>query len=443
MIVPVPVGKYVDASGTLLSSSASAITTFDSSTPFGCERKSWFEVRAGLKGAPTKSLLLGDKVHKQIEHYLLTKQDALGNEARAGKGIIDELTRQYPVYQIERWIESFYIDSVMVRGKIDFTGRHIGSPLINNITDWKTSSDIQKWGKTSSMLRKDTQMLIYRAAAEAEGCDETLEMNHVYFGTVKRESETVRTTINRQQLADGIGDIRLKLTAMKLVMRATNSEDVTPDRAKCNSCPYQIHCPSKGAFAAMSSLTDRFKKKVEGHSNIVVSPEIDNPSPTPIVTTKATPIPDPMITVPSRRKLVINDVLPPDAPMSNPASAAKPVEGFSSIPAPLKKVPPAPPEQHNEASVPKPRGKPVKAKEAAPVEVLGKKADYEISEVTVMVGATVKAIPGDPKCFEFLKIDVTLRATVKPGSDVQAVRVKLAEECQVGLVEELERRMPK
>ncbi len=487
MIVLQPVGKYVAPDGKLLSSSASAITTFDSTTPFGCERKSWFEVRAGLKGAPTKSLEMGDLIHKQIEHYLKTGQDALGKEARAGKEIIDEIVKKYPVFQIEQWIESFEIEGVKLRGKIDFIGRQVGGAAIKSIVDWKTSSDIQKWGKTSSMLRKDTQMLIYRAAAEAEGCDETLEMQHVYFGTVKRESEPVRTTINRQQLADGIGDITSKLSRMKSVMQITDSEEVTPDRSKCKSCPFVTHCPDKGTFSFMSSLTDRFKK----------SAPVADPSPTPILGMNTPSIPDATPTAPQPSRIVeetlsqepsrrlyqvmemvkegkitqeqgnhlldlppiqgennslrMPSVLPPDAPKSKPELAALPVEGFSPIPAPQApremSAPPVPTPPVVEA--PK-RGRPKKLQVdteaptppmAAPVAVVA--ADFEVTEVTVMVGATVKSIPNDPKCFEFIKVDVSLKAQVKKGANITSVRARLAEMAHEGLVQEIEARLPK
>ncbi len=486
MIVLQPIGKYVAPDGKLLSSSASAITTFDSTTPFGCERKSWFEVRAGLKGAPTKSLEMGDLIHKQIEHYLKTGQDALGKEARAGKGIIDEIVKKYPYFQIEQWIESFEIDGVKLRGKIDFIGREVGGEAIKSIIDWKTSSDIQKWGKTSSMLRKDTQMLIYRAAAEAEGCDETLEMQHVYFGTVKRESEPVRTTINRQQLADGIGDITSKLSRMKSVMQITDSEEVTPDRTKCKSCPFNAHCPDKGTFSFMSSLTDRFKKS---------APAVVDPSPTPILGMNTPGIPDATPTAPQASRVVeetlateparrlyqvmemmkagkitqeqgnrlldlpvvkgennslrMPSVLPPDAPKSNPALAALPVEGFSPIPAPQVREMSAPPVPTPPAVEAPKRGRPKKLQvdaeaptppAAPPVEV---SADFEVTEVMVMVGATVKAVPNDPKCFEFIKVDVSLKAQVKKGANIISVRAKLAEMAHEGLVQEIEARLPK
>ncbi len=414
MIVIEPVGKYVDAKSMLIGSSASAITTFDDSTPFGCQRKSWFEVRAGLKGPPTKSLLLGDQVHKQIEHYLVTGQDALGKEARAGKGHVDALKACFPVFQIEQWIETLTIAGVKIRGRVDFTGRIVGDPRIKAIVDWKTTSDFQKWGKTSNQLKKDTQMLIYRAAAEIEGCDENLEMMHVYFGTNKRESEIVRTTINRQQLADGIGDITSKLEQMKSVMRITNSEEVKPDRSKCGNCPYVQHCPAPGASSFMASLTSKFKAAAQ--------PEIKQIAPNPDTEVTKTG---------TTAALARDSVLPPDAPKSDPKLAADPVEGFSPLPAPRS--------QGEVAAVVAQE----KTKKTKPVKVEAMAADFEVTEMTVNVGATVKAIPNDPKCFEFIRVDISLRATVRAGADLASVRGKLSDMANAGLTEEIEKRLPK
>lgn len=57
-----------------------------------------------------------------------------------------------------------------------------------------------------------------------------------------------------------------------------------------------------------------------------------------------------------------NIITPPDQPKSDPKLAADPVPGFSPIPEPLKDKPPAPAEQHNTAAVPPaPAEEPVKS----------------------------------------------------------------------------------
>lgn len=479
MIIEVPVGKYLAPDGTLQSSSASAITTSDETTPFGCLRKAWFEVRAGLKGTDTKSLEMGNLVHAQVEHYLKTKQDALGKEARAGKEMVDKIVEKFPVYEVERWISELRLDGVLIRGRVDFTGRRLDDPVIAGIVDWKTSSDIAKWGKTPNQLRKDTQMLIYRAEAEREGCDENLYMAHAYFGTVKREAEIVQTSINRTQLSAGLDDIQKKLAVLKSAVKEVDSYAVKGDKSKCGRCPYSLHCTDKqGVVSVMSSLTDRFKKRTPTQIEDKSTPDAAPPpapaqdeiavlraklaaaeaaaKPAPIVLEK-TPAAAPAVEQHTILPVAVpvqagNIITPPDQPKSNPALAADPVPGFSPIPAPLKDTPPAPPEQHNTAAVPPPppaeapkrgRGRPPGAKnlpkeEAPKVDLSCMAPNTTITRVKVSLGATVKQNPNDPKCFEFARADIGMERDVVGGDEeVNAARKALADQCAEMLHEEL------
>ena len=494
MIILIPVGKYVAPDGTLLSSSASAIVTSDETTPFGCLRKAWFEVRAGLKGADTKSLEMGNLVHAQVEHYLKTGQDALGKEARAGKEMIDKIREMFPLFQIEQWIDALEIDGVKIRGRIDFIGRHVGDDRIRGIIDWKTSSDIAKWGKTRNQLKKDPQMLIYRQAAENAGCASDLYMAHAYFGTVKRESELVDTSINREQLSAGMDDIKKKLAVLKAAVKEVDSYAVKGDKTKCGRCPYSQHCTDKqGVVSVMSSLTDRFKKKltIDDKSTTPDAPATQSIATTglaaPKVETQTAPVQDEIAELKAKLAAAeaktaaaqaigaaaaekeINRVVaqsegtkaqfqqalqnggiitPPDQPKSDPKLAADPVPGFSPIPAPLKDTPPAAPEMHNTAAVPpapaeppKSRGRPPGAKnkpkeEATKIEmeaaVTQKTASglVLITRVKVSLGATVKQNPNDPKCFEFARADIGMARDVVGGEEeVNAARRTLADQC--------------
>jgi hypothetical protein len=286
-------------------------------------------------------------------------------------------------------------------------------------------------------------------------------MNHVYFGTKKREAELVRTTINKQQLADGLGDISLKLAAMKEVVKITDSELVEPDRTKCSSCAFIQHCPTKttGASIFMGSLTDRFRKPAVAAP--VASPGIPVPPPSPATSpqtpTMGDPDPTPVImatpTAPAAPKKTIpivdvDSVLPPDAPKSNPALAANPVPGFSPIPAPLTS--PAPVTAAPIAPAPTPekkRGRPAGSKNASvggasePVMAIVEE-EFEVVEISLTHGATVSARPTDPKCYEFIRADFRVKAHVRKGVDVNKVREEISKLVQEGLVAELAKYTP-
>ncbi len=461
--------SHIDEKGHLHSASASMMQNYDKRTPFGCPSKFWFQEVAALPSPQTEAMELGDQCHKEVEHYLLHKQDAFGPIVRPAKPMIDALVAKYPNVQVEQWIPyGFKLEGVNIRGRLDFIGRRENDGLIANITDWKTTSVFDQYAKTPYQLRKDAQMLIYRAAAEKMGCDESLEMSHGYFQTKgPRRAEMVTTTINRAQLSEGLDDIYKTLAAMKNVSAILDSDKVEKDLRKCNAgkkyeCPYYAQCqqPQKEK-TLMASLFNKFKSAV-------------TPAVTPVVNAApmSPPIPAPTVTAPSARRLTIQDeapsvetlqaqiaalqakqaaenkamtasVLPPDAPKSVPALAADPVEGFSPVPAPLKvAAPAAAPVVEEKKKGGRPPGAKNKKTTGEPhVETV--EEDFEVTEITVSVGATVKAIPNDPKCFEFLRADVTLRAVVRKGADIDAVREKLSTQAEAGIGEDLARMLNK
>ncbi len=459
--------SHIDQKGHMHSASASMITTFDKRTPFGCPSKHWFGEVAAQAFSGNEATELGDQCHKEVEHYLIHKQDAFGKIVRPGKPMIDALIAKYPVYQVEQWLPfGFKIDGINIRGRLDFIGRRLGDGLIANITDWKTTSNFDMYAKTPYQLRKDAQMLIYRAGAEQMGCDEKLDMNHGYFQTKgARRAEMVNTSINREQLSEGLDDIHKTLRAMQSVSAILDSDAVEKDLRKCDigkgGCPYKSQCLSHKENTTMASLFSKFRSAAPVPASI--------PERGPAFTPARDLFPEPPITAPSTRKLVIQDVptevsavvdpmvealkaqisaleakkaavsvLPPDAPKSDPAKAALPVEGFSPIPASLKDKPPAPPEQHNTAKKGgRPPGSKNKPKEeheetTETVEV----SDYEILEMGLTHGLTLKA-KDDPKCFEFIRADVTLKARVRPGADVEKVRAALSVKARDAVLAEI------
>src|SRR5262245_20336800 len=72
------------ADGKIRYLSVSSITAFDEKSFGGCERRWWYRYIAKVKEPPTKVQKLGTQVHAQIEHYLRTGEDVLGDLARSG-----------------------------------------------------------------------------------------------------------------------------------------------------------------------------------------------------------------------------------------------------------------------------------------------------------------------------------------------------------------------
>lgn len=375
--------------GVLVATSASAISSFDVRTTWGCKRRWWLEQVAGQKPPPDPSQAKGEAIHKQIEHYLFTKENKLGVEALAGKHHIDSVARVGPVYQLEQWIpDTFELDGVRVRGRIDFQAKDT-SGLLLAIYDWKTTSSIERYGKLPHQLSKDVQILIYRAAAKHMGCVDPLKMGLVYFGTKKRESEIVEAQVTNAQLDDGLRDIHSTLSQMKVVASATDSEEVEPDRSKCDvgrGCPHKSHC-MKGT--TMASLLERMNA-------LRAAPAAPAPAPTPA------PPPAPVAAV-----------LPPDAPASKPELAsAKPEAPAVEAPPPAPKRGPG-----------RPPGSPNKPKvgtllEAAPAPTTV--PSMVITEITLSHGMTINLGK-----FNSARVDVTLKASLSGGMDEKAAREQL------------------
>lgn len=375
--------------GVLVATSASAISSFDVRTTWGCKRRWWLEQVAGQKPPPDPSQAKGEAIHKQIEHYLFTKENKLGVEALAGKHHIDSVARVGPVYQLEQWIpDTFELSGVRVRGRIDFQAKDT-SGLLLAIYDWKTTSSIERYGKLPHQLSKDVQILIYRAAAKHMGCVDPLKMGLVYFGTKKRESEIVEAQVTNAQLDDGLRDIHSTLSQMKVVASATDSEEVEPDRSKCDvgrGCPHKSHC-MKGT--TMASLLERMNA-------LRAAPAAPAPAPTPA------PPPAPVAAV-----------LPPDAPASKPELAsAKPEAPAVEAPPPAPKRGPG-----------RPPGSPNKPKvgtllEAAPAPTTV--PTMTVTEITLSHGMTINLGK-----FNSARVDVTLKASLSGGMDEKAAREQL------------------
>lgn len=380
--------------GVLVATSASAISSFDVRTTWGCKRRWWLEQVAGQKPPPDPSQAKGEAIHKQIEHYLFTKENKLGVEALAGKHHIDSVARVGPVYQLEQWIpDTFELSGVRVRGRIDFQAKDT-SGLLLAIYDWKTTSSIERYGKLPHQLSKDVQMLIYRAAARHMGCVDPLKMGLVYFGTKKRESEIVEAQVTNAQLDDGLRDIHSTLSQMKVVASATDSEEVEPDRSKCDvgrGCPHKSHC-MKGT--TMASLLERMNA-------LRAAPAAPAPAPTPA------PPPPVAVAAPAA------PVLPPDAPASKPELASKAPEAPAAVEAP----PPAP-----KRGPGRPPGSPNKPKTAEVVSVPSAPVapSMTVIEVTLSHGMTINL--GD---YNSARVDVTMRAALSGGMDEKAAREAL------------------
>ena len=396
--------------GVLVATSPSAIEAWDETTPFGCQRRWWFQYVAGLPQPASPSQALGTALHSLIEDELGAQptRSASAEAARlflAVKPTVHDVMRE-GVVSVEDKI-TLELDGVTVNGRIDVR-KSAG------ILDWKTSSDVARYAKTPGQLRKSTQMVLYALwLSQQPGSTYPIEVEHVYVQTKGRPLvERVKAKLDRGSLDKGVAAITVLIGEMKIAAAKQVSE-LKADRSKCRQCPYNQQCPKENT--TMASLLSRF-----------ASASTSSTEPAP--------------------------VLPPDAPASDSTRAAQPVVGFS---AEIEATPTAP-----SPEAPKKRGRPAGARtrpkildlsggddisqspvaSPPPAVVLSAPlppavatvATVEYQMVTIAYGATIPT-----QQFANQRLDITLSARF--SGDVDAAAAEVSTKVRTLVVRELEK----
>lgn len=384
--------------GVIKQLSASSINSFDATTSFGCERRWWFKYVKGLEEPQKGNQALGEFLHKLIETRLKTNAEPeVEHEAvglyLAGKYVIDEVASR-KILGVEMPLAGFSIDGIRTVGFVDVVWD-------GGIIDWKTTSDIRRYGKTAEDLATDTQMLVYAKAIHSDL--ERVKLAHGQFQTRgAKRAEFVEVEVTREHI-----DTHFEKVIVPLVRRmkeAATVEDINKlprsDKA-CFSCAFASHCPTAEGNQIMS-----FFKKFS-------SP-----------TTSSTPAP---ATEPA-------PVLPTDAPKSDPALAAKPVEGFQAVPpakehrmvikdmeptpTPVIEAAPAPVEvvEKPKRGPGRPPGSKNKPKLAEPVAVISKPEPVMVGPVLKSGAVLVNDAPMAPTEVRIKSVTVSKGFTVNLGA---------------------------
>ena len=307
--------------------SPSLLNTFDDSSAFGCQRRGWFKYVKGLPEPTTDAMTKGTHLHAMNEEYLKTGKLLLGTPEQtawfnAGRhyleGLVSDLvndpTRTVTMLTEHPLPSDFTVYGVKVsdRSRCDVVIRGASPAII----DWKTTSDIEKYGKTPGQLAKDTQMLIYAMAFHPTA--ERVVLTHGQYqtkGRVRFHASEVELT--RKELDDNYERVIFPLVetvrSVAAEKEVKNVKAVSDDRSdsRCRRCPHNAVCPTTQSSLSESlamSIFNRIRQQ--------------NAAPAPQPETPAAPV----------------AVLPPDAPKSDPAKAAEPVEGFSPVPPPRRNL---------------------------------------------------------------------------------------------------------
>lgn len=355
--------------GKLIKASPSLINSFDPSTPFGCERRGWFKYVAGKEEPSTGNQALGIELHRLNEEFLL------GREVKSeipealilfelGRAKLVELKSGDSSFHVEHAIET-ELAGVRVSGFCDFSAPGL-------VIDWKTTSDIRKYGKKAEELLGDTQMLIYAHSLSTRS--EEVSLAHGQYQTRGTPRfNFVEALISKDELDEKIELVIVpKIERIKTLVAESDVTKIDRNTKTCGMCPHRGYCPTKGSEAIMS-IFNKYSK-------------------------------------PAPQQAAVPEILPPDAPKSDPALAAEPSFVLEEAsPRVLKK-----------------RGRPLGS---------GKKfsdtpsPDVVFESVTVNYGVTVNL--GN---HNFTKIDVGMTAR---SSDSEAAYAEVLTKVKQKVVEEL------
>lgn len=298
-------GKSVE-SGVLKSISPSSINKFDASAPFGCQRRWWYRYVQGLDEPQSGNQFLGESLHALIEARLTKQEISMQTDPEAnglylaGEAMIEDVAKRR-IVSVEASVLGYSLAGVKVQGYCDVV-------TDDGIIDWKTSSDIKRYGKTAEDLATDTQMVMYARAFHADL--PAVKLAHGQFQTKgNKRTNWVECEVTQETLASHESKVIIPLVEeMKKAAALDDVSKLPRNEKSCFNCAYKSHCPTQEGNTIMSF----FKKLGTPVSSALV--DVGD------MAVKSTP------------------VLPPDAPKSDPALAAVPVEGFEAVPPPRRQL---------------------------------------------------------------------------------------------------------
>ena len=306
----------------IIKTSASAIESFDDSSPFGCQRRWFFKSVLKVPEPPRDNLTLGTNLHTAIENFLIkgAPGEMKPEVQRLFHAIKPEVirVRDEGFLALEHPIDFLLVPDVRIIGRIDVLRKN--GPL-----DWKTSSNVAQYAPTPYKLARSTQMLTYSEWQEKTvyaGTSSPAQVTHVYVQTkgtpvTQRIDAAMTSTLLTEGISRVINIAREMKAAQSLPHSPEGANDLRPDRSKCRAntkmpCPYLNICPVEKA--AMSSALDRLKARL-------------NTAPMPSAQ-KAV--------VDAVKAMPVQSIVPPDAP------ATAPVEKFMAVPPPRSESVPEP-----------------------------------------------------------------------------------------------------
>ncbi|MCP3060958.1 PD-(D/E)XK nuclease family protein [Myxococcus sp. K38C18041901] len=313
-----------------------------------CPRRWYFAKVLRLPEPETKAQALGVEGHAQLEHYLRTGEDVLGDIARAGLHLLPTPGDDLLVEESFGTPPTLSADGVPFVGHIDLINPRRLADGVLRVTDHKFSSNVARYAATPSQLvdastESGLQMVgygVWAALSEARFPGvRVLELEHLYFQTRgARRAVSVMATVRVEDVTrEWTQKVFPMVRSMSEVARATRAADVSPNFNACQKyggCPFKAQCISG---ERTMSLLNRFMPKSQASDTAAQLPLV--PPPVPVTSTEALGTCDrcgATLTMENTSKLRSGDVLhvscpgaevaavlPPDAPAASPTIATE------------------------------------------------------------------------------------------------------------------------
>ena len=292
-------GKAV-VDGKLRYVSASAISAFDPSSDGGCPARWYFEKIEGRKTPETKSQAVGTEAHGQIEHYLKTGERTLGAVVEPGARFLPAPGGDLLIEEtFGDWQRALELRDAALRGEVPedapakVTATVCNIPVMGamdlrhrrgewvdtfgelrreespektaEIVDWKTTKDIEKWGKRAEELHLTVQMPLYAKATTIVWPDvDFVRISHGQFGTVRREARKVSALLDRETIAWRFGEIENMVRSMQHTALEASVSSVEKNINACGSfggCPHKLYCERPvGSIKQLFQITGNKEK---------------------------------------------------------------------------------------------------------------------------------------------------------------------------------------
>ncbi len=254
--------------------SVSSLEKGDSSKPTGCLRRWHYQYIGGIKEAPSSSMEAGTRMHAEIAHYLTTGENVLSSQVMSGMHMIPEpgpdllvehdIVPEMPDGKSGIEIAPLRASGIPIVGAIDLIhgrGTNKGTEDIENIYDPKGTIEVIDWKgcrtldniKKGPELLKSIQMAGYgKYVFETEPDASLVRLSHGYFPSrgVPRKT-TIR--VDRNQIDKSWEHANRVASSISDAAKEPNPDLVEANTDACNS--YGRDCPAKSVCSAVQRNT--------------------------------------------------------------------------------------------------------------------------------------------------------------------------------------------